>query len=106
MHRYLSEALEDRLDLERPRVHHAVVSGQRHVRDAVTARDAHACVKEELFILFDVGASVARCYRITDVTLVSDDSVVDAGPFEVKAVFKRFGEAAVHHVSCELERVR
>jgi len=63
-------------------------------------------VKEELFVLFDAGASVARCYRIVDVTLVADDSVVDAGPFEVKAVFKRFGGAAVHHVSCELERVR
>jgi hypothetical protein len=65
-----------------------------------------ALVKEELFVLFDAGASVQRCYRITDVTLSTDNSVIDAGPFEVKAVYRRFAGTAAHHLSCELERVR
>lgn len=73
-------------------------------RERIAAEGVGFMMLEQHILLCNTGEDVLEEDRITDVTLKSDSSVVDAGPFTVEAKLNRSG-AAPHHMSFRLERV-
>jgi len=55
-------------------------------------------------LLLEYDADIAEEDRVSDVRLLSDDSLVDAGPFTVEARLLRNTKSA-HHLSVVLERI-
>jgi hypothetical protein len=74
-------------------------------RERIAAEGIGFMMAEEHLLLCDTGEDVLEEDRVTDITLKSDSSVVDAGPFTVEAALNRSGTAP-HHMSFRLERIK
>jgi len=59
---------------------------------------------EEHFLLCNSGEDVAEEDRIASITLKTDGSSVDAGPFIINGVLKR-NTGGAHHIRVNLERI-
>lgn len=73
-------------------------------RERIASEGVGFMMLEQHILLCDTGEDVLEEDRITDITLKSDSSMVDAGPFTVETKLSRSSNAP-HHMSFRLERV-
>lgn len=73
-------------------------------RERIASEGVGLMMLEQHILLCDIGEDLLEEDRITNITLKSDSSVIDAGPFTVEEALNR-SSASPHHMSFRLERV-
>lgn len=72
-------------------------------RERIAIEGVSLGMLEEHTLLCNVGETIAVDDRIRNITLKSDSSTVDAGPFTIEEALSR-SSTAPHHLSFRLER--
>ncbi len=73
-------------------------------QEAIAIESLSLQMREVPRLLCDTGEDVIEEDRIADVTLRSDGSVIDAGPFNIEELLTR-SSTTNHHMSLRLERI-
>ena len=55
-------------------------------------------------LMMKPGAAIDRRYRVSNIKLATDGTVIDSGPFIVVEVLKASDGQSLHHIQVELER--